>query len=174
MKYPSADLQVDTRLAYSAASPILFTPSSDSGERALPSFDEPPLANKSYVIKKMGTEEAITLVDGELRIQNVKDSTDTSIRWLCIERGTHFGLYNESARTFIGHDGRGNMVATRPWLSDHELLSARYYEGGGYELQTPHWWLWKRVVDVAEDGRTLIRTEHGCPTLWKFEQCGLS
>jgi hypothetical protein len=85
MKYPSADLQVDTRLAYSAASPILFTPLSDSGERALPSFDEQPLANKSYVIKKMGTEEAITLIDGELRIQNVNDSTDTSVRWLCIE-----------------------------------------------------------------------------------------
>lgn len=138
MKCPSTDLQVDARLAYSAASSSLFTPSSDTDERELPLSGLPPLAGKSYVIKRIGTNEAIALVDGELRIQDVQISTDMSIRWLCVERGTHFNLYNESTRTFIGHDGRGNMVATRSWLLDHELLSTQYCEVGGHELQTPH------------------------------------
>lgn len=172
MKCLSTDLQVDTRLASSAASPSLFTPSSHTDECELPLSSLPPLAGKSYVIKRTGTNEAIALVDGELRIQDVQVSTDMSIRWLCVERGTHFGLYNQSAGTFIGHDGRGKMVATRSWLLDHELLSTQYCEGGGYELQTPHWWLWKRVVDVAEDGRRLIRTEHGRPTLWVLSNTG--
>lgn len=174
MKCPSTDLQVDTRLEYFAVSPSMFTPSSNSDEHALLPFGAPPLANKRYVIKNIGTDEAITLIDGRLRIQEVQNAADMSIRWLCVERGTHFGLYNEGARTFIGHDGSGNMVVKRPWLLDHELLGAQYCEGGGYELQTPHCWLWKRVVDVAEDGRTLIRTKHGRPTLWKFEQCRIS
>jgi len=112
MKFPSTDLQVDTRLEDSAVSPSLFTPLSNSDERALPPFGAPPLANKRYVIKKMGTDEAIALIDGELRIQEVQNCTDMSIRWLCVERGTHFGLYNEGAKTFIGHNGRGNTWLT--------------------------------------------------------------
>lgn len=74
------------------------------------------MANKSYIIKKIGTDEAITLIDGELRIQNVQNFTYMSIRWLCAERGTHFGLYNGGTRTFIGHDGRGKHDC-------HEILA---------------------------------------------------
>jgi len=91
-------------------------------------------------------------------------------RWLCIEKGTYFGFYNEKARVYIGHDGRDGMLAAARECKEREMFSAHHNRDGGYEMQSQFYRFGKRVVNAAEDGESLVRMEHG-RTLWVFAEC---
>ena len=164
------NIQLDALSELPPTPSTLLSPSTIANRVLRDSEDQSPSPGRSYVIKKKRTDRAITLTSGGLRLQDTKHGHDASNRWLCVEKGTYFGFYNERSGIFIGHDGKGNMRATAQALWDWELLSPKHHHEGGYELQSPHWFYWKRTVNDAEDGTRLRRTEYG-HSLWVFEEC---
>ena len=167
------DVQDDAMSDLSTTQFTALTPSTSGTMSSSPwpeSYDIPPKPGCRYVIRIKDTDRAITLTRDGLRLQETNGRHSASNRWLCVEEGMYLGFYNEEARVFIGHDGNGKMQAKALVLRDWERLSPRHQLGGGYELLSPHWFYWKRIINAAENKTELIRTQYG-QTLWVFEEC---
>jgi hypothetical protein len=136
----------------------------------LDSTEVVPWPGKSYLILQRGTTHAITLVNGKLQMQDAIDfvgSVDN--RWQCVENGHgYFGFYNGHAMTYLGHDNKGNAVASAKKLQGWELITPRRHPEGGYQLLSPHWAEELHSINVVDSTGALVRSAHG-NTLWEFQ-----
>jgi hypothetical protein len=136
----------------------------------LDSSEVVPWPGKSYLILSKGTTHAITLMQG--RVLQMQDAIDfvgsVDNRWQCIERNGYFGFYNGHAMTYLGHDNKGNVVATAKKMQGWELLTPRRHPDGGYQLLSPHWAEELHSINVVDSTGALVRSPHG-NTLWEFQ-----
>ncbi|KAK8044156.1 dynamin family [Apiospora rasikravindrae] len=89
--------------------------------------------------------------------------------WYCAESQNYFGFLNRATGRYMGHNVFRTMQASAFSLRAWELFTAKPHPKGGYHLMTPLWANALQVVDIAPDGRHLIRRMHG-GVLWEFRK----
>ncbi|KAL7940077.1 hypothetical protein V8C42DRAFT_338644 [Trichoderma barbatum] len=130
-------------------------------------FNAVPWPGSVYRVIEKASGQAITLKNGCLCLQTVDDSCDEYSHWLCVETNGYFGFFNQKANKYLGHNGEWDMQASAVKFLDWEYLTPRMHPAGGYQLLTPFWHHTLREVAVTDDGKRLIRRQHGT-TLWTF------
>ncbi|KAI1385863.1 uncharacterized protein F4822DRAFT_356346 [Hypoxylon trugodes] len=126
-----------------------------------------PWPGQTYIIREPSTRMQITLIDGELRLEDHKGDQG-GYHWKCIETNGWLGFYNPSDMLHIGHDNRGNFIARAQQHDSWEYFGTRAHPDGGYLLLMRHGnTLWK--MTIGEDGRKLVETnEKEKGTAWEF------
>ncbi|KAH6972770.1 hypothetical protein BKA56DRAFT_592793 [Ilyonectria sp. MPI-CAGE-AT-0026] len=128
-----------------------------------------PWPGSKYVIIEKGSDRAITLTSGRLRLQDVNEGRNLNNQWLCVERNNYFGFYNERARVYLGHDGKKGMRASAPSLEEWEFMIPRLHPEGGYQLLLPFWSHTMMILTPSENKDQLVRSMHGT-ALWVFSK----
>ncbi|KAH7326258.1 hypothetical protein B0I35DRAFT_422270 [Stachybotrys elegans] len=127
-----------------------------------------PWPSNSYIILEHRTKRAITLRNGQLYLQDIREDPGANNRWQCVEKQGYFGFCNLKSFVYIGHNGSENRaVATAKAHENWEQITPRQHPKGGYQLLFPYYQHTLRMLSVAEDGETLIRTNHG-DARWDF------
>ncbi|RFU74808.1 major facilitator superfamily transporter multidrug resistance [Trichoderma arundinaceum] len=111
--------------------------------------------------------QAITLRNGSLCLQTIEDTDDEHSHWLCVEANGYLGFFNPNSGKYIGHNGKWDMQASAVKFLDWEYFTPRRHPDGGYQLLTPFWQHTLREVAVTDDGKRLVRRQHGI-TLWEL------
>lgn len=96
-----------------------------------------PWPGSTYIILEKGSDRAITLTEGQLRLQSVNKEQDANNRWLCVERDGYFGYCSAKSGFYIGHDGKNGMRASQRALEWWESITPRRHADGGYQLLSP-------------------------------------
>ncbi|KAK8023387.1 hypothetical protein PG991_006626 [Apiospora marii] len=81
----------------------------------------------------------------------------------------YYGFLNSASGRYLGHNGFDAIHARSGSFRAWETFVARPHPHGGYQLLTPYWAAALQVVDIAGDGRHLIRRMHG-GVLWEFRR----
>lgn len=126
-----------------------------------------PWPNNTYIIIEKDSGLAIALKDGKIDLYDFHDRRDINIQWLCVERNGYFAFLNTKSGVYMGHNGSGTVQASATTPDAWELIIPRKHPGGGYQLLSPHWWNTLKVIEVAEDRKSLVRRLHGT-TVWEF------
>ncbi|KAL7796757.1 hypothetical protein V8C37DRAFT_371364 [Trichoderma ceciliae] len=126
-----------------------------------------PWPGSVYIILEKASGQAITLKNDSLCLQTVEGAHNEYSHWLCVEANGYFGFFNPKSGKYIGHNGKWDMQASAEKFLDWEYLTPRRHPDGGYQLLTPFWQHTLREVAIADDGKRLIRRQHGT-TLWEF------
>ncbi|KAH7177056.1 hypothetical protein EDB81DRAFT_773946 [Dactylonectria macrodidyma] len=128
-----------------------------------------PWPDSTYMIIEKGSNRAITLTPGGLRLQDIKDGRNGNNHWLCVERNNYFGFYNEKSRRYLGHDGKMGMRASATVLEEWEFMVPRLHPEGGYQLLLPFWSHTMMILAPIKNGDRLTRARHGT-ALWVFSK----
>ena len=127
-----------------------------------------PWAGNTYIIFEHGTNRAITLKNGKLSLQNVKDDPGANNRWHCVEKQGYFGFYNLKSFVYIGHTGPDHRVIAKAKSHNNwEQITPRKHPDGGYQILFPYFEHTLMMLSVAEGGGKLVRTRHG-EARWDF------
>jgi len=162
----------DARSEITATSGIntAYTPASDSTANES-CFRYRPLSHgHKFLIRERQSGKVITYMNsGGLGLQDMLNAKRADMEWLCVEKNGYFGLQNPKSGRYIGHNGNHSeaLQASATVLNAWECITARDQPGGGYKLLMPHWLASLKTVVIAEDGKTLVRRDHG-DTLWDF------
>ncbi|KAH6647114.1 hypothetical protein BKA67DRAFT_663460 [Truncatella angustata] len=125
---------------------------------------------KTYVILEKISSRAITSTGDGLCLEDIEDDSDEwnqNNRWLCVESNGYLALQDVKSGKYMGHDGKQNVCAQATKLGGWECITTRDHPNGGYQLLSPHWLQSLMAIVVAEDGKSLVRRQHGT-TLWRF------
>ncbi|OHE91361.1 hypothetical protein CORC01_13338 [Colletotrichum orchidophilum] len=128
-----------------------------------------PWPGKTFYIIERQSGKAITLVDDQPVLLDLRTTRDPSTVWLCVEKQGYFGFQNPSAGKFIGHGGKSDVGTWSCELREWESWTPRQHPEGGYQLLSPYWSHTLMVLCVAQDRINLCRRSHGT-TLWEFIQ----
>ncbi|KAM3416376.1 hypothetical protein BST61_g7975 [Cercospora zeina] len=132
-----------------------------------------PWYNKNFVILEQSTRRALTHTAGGLRVTSMEDDgPNLRNTWLCVPRNNYMGFMNKQSRCFLGHDGgegRSRVHAIADKMSDWESFVPRLLPDGGYQILSPFWHNYMRLVVVADQDGGVERAEHG-DTAWVFEE----
>lgn len=126
-----------------------------------------PWPENTFQIIEKNSGRAIMLTGDKPELQSVNDTRHLGTHWLCVKQNGYFGFQNPQTGRYLGHDGKGGIVAWVPHLKDWELWTTRGYPEGGYEMLSPFYSHMLMILCVHEDGKTLVRRRHGT-TLWEF------
>jgi len=125
--------------------------------------------NKFLIIERLSGKAIAPKGNGGLCLQDLNEAGRAESSWLCVESDGYLGLLNSKTGRYIGHNGKGVMQALVTNFGSWECITTRDQPGGGYKLLVPNWWYSLKTVVVAEDGKTLVKRDHG-NTLWDFIQ----
>ncbi|KAK7943581.1 uncharacterized protein PG986_012694 [Apiospora aurea] len=140
--------------------------------------DSVPWPGNTYMIIDKATGRPITLKENgmiylpgdEEEIRSPAEVAPTADNtWYCAESQNYLGFLNRATGRYMGHNVFRTMQASAFSLRAWELFTARPHPKGGYHLMTPLWSNALQVVDMAPDGRHLIRRMHG-GVLWEFRK----
>lgn len=125
----------------------------------------PPWPGNTYIIFNKETGLSITVVSGKLQV--VQELTlRGGHHWDCVEKNGWLGFRNCVSGKFIGHDSKGNFIATVNHHQTHEYFCARKHPDGGYVLLMRHGDTMMKMA-IAGDEKTLVETKHE-GTRWEF------
>jgi hypothetical protein len=146
----------------------IYTPASSIVENFWDGDDKAvPWPEGVYMIKEKASGKAITLVNGSPCLRSTEEEHNEYNYWLCVKTNGYFGFFNPKTGKYIGHDGQSNIQASADSFLDWEYFTPRQHPNGGYQLLSPFWHHTLMELAVADNGKTLIRREHGT-TLWEF------
>ncbi|KAI1378544.1 hypothetical protein F4677DRAFT_443032 [Hypoxylon crocopeplum] len=129
------------------------------------SVETAPCPGQTYMIRDPTSQRLITLSRGRLCLEDHAGDRG-GYHWECVETKGWLGFRNPAFNVYIGHDGHDAIVAEKSNHKGWEYFCVRRHPDGGYLLLS-RWWddLWK--VDIARDGHSLIRKDHG-GVAWEF------
>ena len=126
-----------------------------------------PWPDNTYIIIERSSGRAIAVIEGKLCLYDYSEREEINIKWQCVERNGYFAFLNTKLGVYLGHNGGETCQASATTLDAWEYVTPRKHPDGGYQLLTPHWWNKLLLIEVAEDGNTLVRRSHGT-TVWEF------
>ncbi|OTA90878.1 hypothetical protein M434DRAFT_397654 [Hypoxylon sp. CO27-5] len=124
-----------------------------------------PWPGHTYIIRDPVSGRQITLVRGELSLEN-HAGDQGGYHWICVEKGGWLGFYDPVHGTYMGRDNRGGYMCKVKHHKGHEYFCARRHPDGGYLLLTQHWDELLKM-GIGKDGHKLVET-NGEGTAWEF------
>ncbi|CAK1364844.1 unnamed protein product [Cercospora beticola] len=132
-----------------------------------------PRYDKNFLILERSTRRALTHTDHGLRVASLEDDgPNLRNTWLCVQRNNFMGFMNKQSRCFLGHDGKGScstVHAQVKGMGNWECFVPRPLPDGGYQILSPFWHTYMRLVVVVDEEGRVERSEHG-DTAWIFEE----
>lgn len=172
-------------VTFSVLSSVAPEPSDVDEPRALTDHawdDTVPWPCFTYMMLEKATGRPLTLdpVTGEVYLAPAAETMETASRgqeaastpwntWWCAHSQNYYGFLNSASGRYLGHNGFDAIHARSNNFRAWETFVARPHPHGGYQLLTPYWAAALQVVDIAADGRHLIRRMHG-GVLWEFRR----
>ncbi|KAK8054391.1 hypothetical protein PG984_012216 [Apiospora sp. TS-2023a] len=174
-------------ITFSVASSVAPEPSEVDEPRALSDKawdDTVPWPCFTYMIIEKATGRPLTMdpVTGEVFLPSADEAAETGTvqsaqeaaptpqnTWWCANSQNYFGFLNTASGRYLGHNGFDAIHARFSQLRAWETFMARPHPHGGYQLLTQYWQAALQVVDIAPDGKHLIRRMHG-GVLWEFRR----
>ncbi|EFR04878.1 hypothetical protein MGYG_07879 [Nannizzia gypsea CBS 118893] len=126
-----------------------------------------PWPDSTYMILEKGSNRAITYTNQTVFLQDFREGHISTKSWHCIHFNNYFAFYNPVSGRYIGHDGSSIICAKAIAANGYECITAKQHPNGGYQLLMPYYAHALNVMTIGEDGRSLVRREHGT-TLWEF------
>ncbi|KAI0104257.1 hypothetical protein GGR51DRAFT_522151 [Nemania sp. FL0031] len=98
-----------------------------------------PEDGHTYMIREVGSDRVLTLVDGKLTLQT-NDGTRGGWHWVCAENAEGWiGFRDAVSGSYIGHDNKGGFICQAKKMDAWEYFVLRPREAGGYNLCVKHW-----------------------------------
>lgn len=176
----TSDDAASVAASFSVASSVAPEPSEVDEPRALTDKawdDTVPWPCYTYMIIEKATGRPLTMdpVTGEvfLETEGTEEGQEAAPTpgntWWCAHSQNYYGFLNKASGRYLGHNGFDAIHARSFNLRAWETFVARLHPHGGYQLLSPYWAAALQVVDIAADGRHLIRRMHG-GVLWEFRR----
>ncbi|KAL3427623.1 hypothetical protein PVAG01_01132 [Phlyctema vagabunda] len=116
---------------------------SGGGSNILGQRNAVPCAGATFMIRSLAFADnensvvVMALEAGELRLHKLTTASRAGgWDWQCIEKDNWLGFRNSVSGTYMGHNGKGRIVARAEWHRDHEYFCVRKHPDRGYILLT--------------------------------------
>ncbi|KAJ8124170.1 hypothetical protein ONZ43_g47 [Nemania bipapillata] len=122
-----------------------------------------PENGQTYMIRELGSDRVLTLVDGELTLQ-LNDGTRGGWHWHCEENPDGWiGFRDAVSGSYLGHNNKGGYIARAKRMDSWECFVLRPRSQGGYNLYVKHWHKLKPMGVTDGDGSTPSFREYWSP-----------
>ncbi|KAL7941340.1 hypothetical protein V8C42DRAFT_360954 [Trichoderma barbatum] len=138
--------------------------SESSHQKPVNPIEYHPIEGRSFMIRSI-LGLILTLVGGELKFLE-KPIPGGGAIWHCHKKNNWFGFCNSVSGTYLGHNGKGKIVATKSKHETDGYFVPIRQKSGGYVLYASHGEELLQVA-ISEDGKSLVEQPKG-GTAWDF------